>query len=239
MAISLEDGIVVPVGWLQRDTAGNRHRLSLTALPVVTDPRRTATRSPARALWFCFLKVVLKRNKEVFQLRYIEYVSHKVKYHTDGLDGKVAAAHRILLLVHGIIGNTESMAAHLEDAWQHGHYDLVLTFDYENLNTTIENITVELKDRLEAAGISKDHPLDIIAHSMGGLHPRRASLSNNPTAEQLCWCGSCFFLRTPNAGSALASHRQLPGMGDWPAHLRLQCGQDILMEIVALLRSRG
>ena len=69
---------------------------------------------------------------------------------------RVAKAQHILLFVHGIIGDTQSMVpsvrlARLADARPLASlYDLVLTFDYENLNTTIEDNGRLFKKRLEA-----------------------------------------------------------------------------------------
>ena len=93
---------------------------------------------------------------------------------------RVAQANRILLFVHGIIGDTESMVpsvqlARLADGRPLASlYDLVLTFDYENLNTTIEDNGRMLKARLEEVGLGAGHgkTLDIAAHSMGGLVSR-------------------------------------------------------------------
>jgi hypothetical protein len=49
-------------------------------------------------------------------------------------------------------------------------YDRILNFDYENLNTTIEDNGRALKARLEAIGLREGHgkALDIVAHSTGG-----------------------------------------------------------------------
>ena len=89
---------------------------------------------------------------------------------------RVAKANRILLFVHSIIGDTQSIVpsvqlARLADARPLASlYDLVLTFDYENLNTKIEENGRLFKKRLEAVGLGAGHGkmLDIAAHSMGG-----------------------------------------------------------------------
>ncbi len=78
-------------------------------------------------------------------------------------------------------------------------YDLVLTFDYENLNTTIEENGRLLKERLEAAGLGSGHgkTLDIAAHSMGGLVSRWfiEREGGNQVVRRLVMLG------TPNGGS--------------------------------------
>ncbi len=118
---------------------------------------------------------------------------------------RVAKAQRILLFVHGIIGDTQSMVpsvqlARLADARPLASlYDLVLTFDYENLNTTIEENGRLLKKRLEAVGLGAGHgkTLDIAAHSMGGLVSRWfiEQEGGNQVVRRLVMLG------TPNGGS--------------------------------------
>ena len=118
---------------------------------------------------------------------------------------RVAKANRILLFVHGIIGDTQSMVpsvqlARLADARPLASlYDLVLTFDYENLNTTIEENGRLLKKRLEAVGLGPGHGkmLDIAAHSMGGLVSRWfiEQEGGNQVVRRLVMLG------TPNGGS--------------------------------------
>ena len=117
----------------------------------------------------------------------------------------MAKAQRILLFVHGIIGDTQSMVpsvqlAKLADARPLASlYDLVLTFDYENLNTTIEDNGRLLKARLEAVGLGAGHgkTLDIAAHSMGGLVSRWfiEREGGNQIVRRLVMLG------TPNGGS--------------------------------------
>jgi len=94
---------------------------------------------------------------------------------------RVAQATRIALYVHGIIGETRGMAESAAGlAGQPpipgllDRYDLILTFDYENLNTPIEENARHLKQRLADAGLGPGHgkTLHLIAHSMGGLISR-------------------------------------------------------------------
>jgi pimeloyl-ACP methyl ester carboxylesterase len=96
-----------------------------------------------------------------------------VRYEADlgVVQTRVANANRIALFVHGIIGDTREMAASLKRAGVADRYDLILTFDYENLEDPIAETARTLKSRLANAGLSADHTksLDIIAHSMGGL----------------------------------------------------------------------
>lgn len=96
---------------------------------------------------------------------------------------QVAQAQRIVLYIHGIIGDTESMVPSIQQAKVEldGQqrplrelYDLVLTFDYENIQTTIEENARLLGKRLAEVGLGANHgkELHIVAHSMGGLVSR-------------------------------------------------------------------
>lgn len=126
----------------------------------------------------------------------------------------VSKAQQILLYIHGIIGDTKEMASSAYRPKTHppleavaGRYDLVLTFDYENLNTSIEANARSLKARLEEAGLGAGHgkSLHIVAHSMGGLVSRWfiEREGGNSMVQHL------FMLGTPNAGSPW------PTIQDW------------------------
>ena len=121
---------------------------------------------------------------------------------------QVANAQKILLYIHGIIGDTESLVTSVQQAKVkiNGQqrplreaYDLVLTFDYENLHTTIDENARRLKDRLESVGLGANHgkELQIVAHSMGGLISRWLieREGGNEIVQHLVMLG------TPNAGS--------------------------------------
>ena len=79
---------------------------------------------------------------------------------------RIAKASRIVLYIHGIIGDTQSMVPSVQrakievDGQQKPLaelYDLVLGFDYENINTSIEENARLLKKRLEAVGLGANH----------------------------------------------------------------------------------
>jgi len=126
----------------------------------------------------------------------------------DAVKKAVTKANRILLYVHGIIGDTRGMAASafpklktppLAVAGLGDRYDLLLTFDYENLHTTIEENARLLKARLADAGLGPDHgkTLHVVAHSMGGLVARWFIEweGGDKVVNHLVMCG------TPNNGS--------------------------------------
>ena len=114
----------------------------------------------------------------------------------------VAASGAVLLYVHGIIGDTEGMVRSSRvsgDAAPIGErYDVVLTFDYENLDTPIEENAASLRTMLREVGLSSGHGkrLDIVAHSMGGLVSRHLiELDGGVDVHRLITLG------TPNGGS--------------------------------------
>ena len=127
---------------------------------------------------------------------------------TNSVREHVAAARRIVLYLHGIIGDTRSMAGSARHALPMAEppvpllaerYDLILTFDYENINTAIEETARGLKQRLEAVGLGPGHgkTLHVVAHSMGGLVARWfiERESGNQVVQRLVMLG------TPNDGS--------------------------------------
>ena len=138
----------------------------------------------------------------------------KVSYETDleQVKQQVKQAEKIVLFIHGIIGDTESMIPAMQRAkvTVQGQekplaemYDLILAFDYENLNTSIEENGRLLKQRLEAVGLGENHgkELHIVAHSMGGLVSRWfiEREGGNKIVNHLIMLG------TPNAGSPWAT----------------------------------
>ena len=120
----------------------------------------------------------------------------------------------ILLFIHGIIGDTEGMLKCIKTPVnENGNTlkittnTLVLAFDYESLNTTIEQTAEDLSERLAAVGIKEGNSkkLFIIAHSMGGLVSRYfiEKLGGDKIVTQLIMLG------TPNNGTPWADVRDM------------------------------
>jgi pimeloyl-ACP methyl ester carboxylesterase len=120
------------------------------------------------------------------------------------------------MYIHGIIGETKLMASSGRTDWLklensvsglNENHDLLLAFDYENINTPIEDVALQLKEKLAAIGLQADHEktFNIIAHSMGGLVSRWfiEHLGGNKVVNHLVMLG------TPNGGSPL------PQIEDW------------------------
>ncbi|MCI5161725.1 MAG: hypothetical protein D3917_06825 [Candidatus Electrothrix sp. AX5] len=176
-------------------------------------------RSLGKALKLYFFKTYLKK-EDVNLLRWVEFRKDgSVVRHQEGVADKVAAANNILLLVHGIIGDTEGIAQGLMQA-QDGEgvsldkkFDLVLTYDYENLSTKIEQTALKMKMQLFDVGLHEedDKRLTLLVHSMGGLVSRWfiEQEGGNKLVDHLVMCG------TPNVGSPFGkidSARKLTGV---------------------------
>jgi pimeloyl-ACP methyl ester carboxylesterase len=109
-----------------------------------------------------------------------------------------------LLMIHGIIGDQEGAAPFI---FGHpaipAHYSAVLTFEYENLDTKIQETAAKLLSLLKKCDVPKGS-VTIIAHSTGGLVSRYMieKLDGAPLVKQLIQMG------TPNGGSEIADFRK-------------------------------
>jgi pimeloyl-ACP methyl ester carboxylesterase len=208
LPVAFDGEFYLPLGWAE--SIGSETRVVLERLP---NPTEAQSRSLGGAFRILFQKVVAR----VFGTEYrypilaaAEVDEHfQVRYEPDPdtVRARVAQAQRIALFVHGIIGDTREMAASLRRAGVADRYDLVLTFDYENLQDSIVKTARVLKRRLEATGLGPGHgkQLDIVAHSMGGLVSRWfiEREAGNLVVRRLVMLG------TPNEGSPW------PQVQDW------------------------
>lgn len=174
LPITFDGEHFIPFGTVQKADNGNTI-IHLHELPAVDQPyEQEQTRSARRALWFCLLKVT-GNHTDAFRLKYIwKYEDDAPIYgnlSTSEIKEKVEKADSILLLIHGIIGNTHSMAKAVQPLFGAENYPLILTFDYENLHTEIEKIAEILDTELDKIGLGKhsSKTIDVVAHSMGGL----------------------------------------------------------------------
>lgn len=189
------DGEFVSLGGLASRQADGSTLVSIDHIP---EPAQ-ATRSVLGSLKLYFFKTVLKQ-ANVDLLRWVEYKADgSFERQKFGVADKIAAARNILLLIHGIIGDTEDMAAGIKLAGVADKFDLVLTYDYENLGTLIGDTADALVKRLKGVGLGAgdDKALTIIAHSMGGLVARWGIEKGDgkDLVDHLVMCG------TPNNGS--------------------------------------
>lgn len=164
-------------------------------------PQRTANRSLTQAVKLFFVKIIGKKtNRKTHMLKFIDYSKGKSFDELSQFKSLVTQSEKPLLLVHGIIGNTKQMVQVAKRLFDSGKYDLVMTFNYENLNTPIEATSGELLDQLKSVGFSEDKKITILSHSMGGLVSRCMieQLSGNQLVKKLVVVG------TPNMGSKVA-----------------------------------
>ncbi len=206
LPVAFDGEFFLPLGRVERRSA-NETVIALDRLP----PPLADSRSLTGAIKIFFQKIISKVAGADFPYPILGVADVKADGTVNtlrdpvGVRDRVAKAHRILLFVHGIIGDTQSMVPSVQLAQLAGDrpvaslYDLVLTFDYENLNTKIEENGRLLKAKLEAARLVPGHGkvLDVVAHSMGGLVSRWfiEREGGNQVVRRLVMLG------TPNGGS--------------------------------------
>ncbi|MBW4597311.1 MAG: caspase family protein [Brasilonema angustatum HA4187-MV1] len=192
-------------------TQDGKTEISLEQLPA---PVSQGERSLQGSIRIFFEKVISQNFGREFKYPILAVAEvgddKKVHYRRDTADvqQQVAQAKRIVLYIHGITGDTESLVQSTKKTVLQADgqklsiselYDVVLTFDYENLNTSIEQNAQSLKRRLVEVGLGENHgkELHIIAHSMGGLVSRWfiEREGGNKIVQHL------FLVGTPNAGS--------------------------------------
>ncbi|HHP7229625.1 MAG TPA: caspase family protein [Xenococcaceae cyanobacterium] len=228
LPIAYDGEFFLPLGW-EKNLAGGKTEINLIRLPnIPSELQDTRSLGGAFRIffqkiisqhcdWICSGDQSIphgqKLNREFkYPLLAVADVAldETVTYIQDiaQVKARVAQANNILLYVHGIIGNTEDMVRSVrrtqvtinDQSQQLAEvYDLVLTLDYENLHTSIEENARLLKQRLEQVGLGANHgkKLHIVAHSMGGLVSRWfiEQEGGKAIAQHLIMLG------TPNAGS--------------------------------------
>lgn len=210
------DGEYILLAGEPEQGADGRTLIHIDHIPEgVPDQRR----SLGGALKLYFFKTYLRRT-DVNNLCWVEYKEDgSTERHATAVADKVSAASNILLLVHGIIGDTEVMAEGLRLAVAEGgngvnsKFDLVMTYDYENLNTPIHETARQLGERLKEVGLHAQDTkrLSLLVHSMGGLVARWfiEREGGHNVVDHLVMCG------TPNFGSpfgVIDSARSLTGV---------------------------
>lgn len=161
-------------------------------------PDTVRTRSLGKAVKTYFLKVNGK--SAGVSLRQVVFTKDGLHQTSDGLEVAVKKANKILVVLHGIIGNTADQVAGLKFAITQGKYDLMLSFDYENLGTPISETAKTLKEMLMSCGAA-EKGVDLLAHSMGGLVSRWMIEKEGGDV----FVNKLFMLGTPNSGSAFSN----------------------------------
>jgi WD40 repeat protein/regulator of sirC expression with transglutaminase-like and TPR domain/pimeloyl-ACP methyl ester carboxylesterase len=219
LALAHDGNFWLPVGYAM-PKEDNKTEIKVQHL-VTQDKNDTqdGERKISEAISLCFLKVALQK-KQTAWLRQATpnsegTISFTAKGDLESVRKAVAQAERIVLFIHGILGDTESMIPSVQAArllnstgsQEPGQYDLILAFDYESLNTKIQDTATILKQQLKQVGLGDGHnkTLHIIAHSMGGLVSRCfiEHQGGNKVVNHLIMLG------TPNGGSQWSSVYQL------------------------------
>jgi hypothetical protein len=214
IGFDVENGLYYPLGYTNEDG-----HIIINALPEETSSDSAITkRSFTGSIKIYFQKVI--GQKLGFKYEYprlaIATVSDllEVSYEDDPIiiKERVSKATSIVLFIHGIIGDTESMVKSIKAPLDASgdtietQYDLILAFDYENLNTEIELTADLLMKKLIKYGFGTNNKvLTIIAHSMGGLVSRWfiEKLGGNSIVKELRMYG------TPNNGTPWADIRDM------------------------------
>lgn len=210
----------LPVGYSSESNDGQTV-IHIEQLPESAATHAVDTKSLGSALKIYFRKLIyrdlLGRDTAIHTLgipQFDEQNSTQINdYQTDktAIASHVAKAKKILLVIHGIIGESRTMAGFVnhptaEGQCLHDEYDLVMGFDYENLNSRIQDIAQALKQALLDVGITTDagKQVDIVAHSMGGLVSRWFIEREGGDAmiRKLVMVG------TPNGGSPYANVKE-------------------------------
>jgi pimeloyl-ACP methyl ester carboxylesterase len=207
----------LPLGRVSQFSDG-KTEITLERLPKPT----VSSRSIHGSIRIFFEKIVSQKLGSPFEYPILAIAEvgekDKVTYEKDKeiIKARVAQSQKILLYIHGIVGDTASMVPSVNKALVEvdgkllsikERYDVVLAFDYENIQTTIEENAKFLGEKLQEIGLGANHgkQLHIVAHSMGGLVSRWfiERLGGNQVVQHLVMLG------TPNAGSPW------PAIQDW------------------------
>jgi pimeloyl-ACP methyl ester carboxylesterase len=208
LPIGFDGEFYIPLGLGK--TKDNHTEITIDRL---TDPISQGQRSLGGSIRIFFRKVFAQKLGLDFPYPILSAVSYKNRdkpeYNAkvEDVAASVKSANKIILFLHGIIGDTQSIVPCVkEEIKEFGDakclnniYDLVLAFDYENLNTPIQELGQQLGQRLAAVGLGPNHgkTLHIVAHSMGGLVSRSfiEQAGGKHVVQHLIMVG------TPNGGS--------------------------------------
>lgn len=206
------DGVdYLPLGFAS--SAGGATEIRLDRLPALD---AVTSRSLGGSLKILFRKLVLTRLGAEFPYPLLSLVRYEggvpsYVHDPDAVAHGVRDAQRVLLMVHGIIGDTRGMTAALDlgpDPIRRG-YDAVLALDYENIHTRVGETGESLGQRIAAVGLDTGQKVDVVAHSMGGLVSRWWIERAGGTAavRRLVTCG------TPHGGSPWSRVQDLATAG--------------------------
>ncbi len=181
LGLDVESGLYFPVGYVDSD-----NKIRIEQLPQQT-PATSAinAKSLLASIKIYFQKVInnsFGAPNPYPQLAVATITDGALTYERSKskILEAVDKAESLVLMIHGIIGDTKGMAQSLhmalgnQGSLPENKIDLFLAFDYENLNTSIPETARLLKEKLVEVGLPPGHnkKLVIVAHSMGGLVSR-------------------------------------------------------------------
>ncbi|WP_413160393.1 caspase family protein [Capilliphycus salinus ALCB114379] len=184
LAFAYDGEFFLPLGRGTK-TENDTIEISLERLPKPTASNRCADGS----IKIFFEKIVdqklpLSEEYPILALADFNEQGHvKYEQNLERVKARVAESKDIILCIHGIINDSSTMVYSLRKATVNLNgenrplaelYDLILTFDSDNFQTSIEENARLLGQKLHEVGLIKNHGkrLDIVAHSTGGLISR-------------------------------------------------------------------
>ncbi len=189
------------VGDASADAEGMQIRIH--EIPDVDRSSDTGTgeRGIMKSLKLTFCKVALGHT-EVNLLQWVEFLPDgTIALQRENLGLKMGKAKKILLVLHGLAGDGLSMMKSLHENLPPENlkpYDLILTYDYESLNTPLDQTARALNKTLKDYGFgTTDRKLTIITHSLGGLISRWMIEQEGAKS----FVEHCILVGTPNNGS--------------------------------------
>ncbi|MEM1124561.1 MAG: hypothetical protein AAGJ18_29250, partial [Bacteroidota bacterium] len=209
-----ESELYYPIGFTDKNGMVRIERLPKPTPGKILNEGAINTRSIGQSVKLFFKKLVWNRvtsDKSLNLLRVVANVDSGEPQRVTVPEGYLnnPELSNVVLLIHGIIGNTQSLLdGFYKESDLYKNFDAVLSFDYENLNTTITETADSLMEHLLEAGffnvLDPQRRLTIVAHSMGGLVTRvlleQKSLA--PYVKQYIQLG------TPNGGSEVSDFRK-------------------------------
>lgn len=200
-----ESRLYFPIGYA--DETGAIHIQQLPpATPGNLQNNAAQTRSLHGSVKLFFKKIF--KPKEVTKLMLYEIdsnglwneLAHNPKDIKGHLSGK--AGSDMLLLLHGIMGDSRYMTEALKDMkGMPSNVQFALTYDYETLATPVAKAAEDLEKNLNEAGFGNASPiLTVIAHSTGGLVARWLIEKGNGHN----FVKHLILIGTPNAGTEIS-----------------------------------
>ncbi len=180
---------------------GNGTHVRIREIPDSSNADGSGERSIFKSLKMTLCKVALGQ-QEVNQLRYVQKMEDgSIVLQRESLGIKIGKAKKVLLILHGLAGDGLTMVKAIYDnipATTMEGYDLILVYDYESLNTPLDETAKILKTTLADFGFGNDEKrMTIISHSLGGLIARWMIEQEGGSA----FVDHCVLVGTPNNGS--------------------------------------